>query len=242
MAQAQVIYQLEDHINDWVKDKFKQLHLKNQQDYYTESAIPDHLKEALKGRAKTENKTNFGKPDFSLLKNNQSIPVVIENKLGSKYIVAENKGKIKFDPKSVVSYAVNGALHYATGIIASAKYRDVIAIGISGDCAETIKIQVYYVYGSGEHSYKLLDTVSTLDFLENEHTFKVFYDNAVLTEDEKHDILISSRAQLQNYAKKLNRLMHNLNITAPQRVLYVSGTLLAMHLWLIKMVRKFKKV
>jgi len=47
-------YKIEDHVNDWVKAKFDELGLKNQQDYYTESAIPDYLKEALKGRAKTE--------------------------------------------------------------------------------------------------------------------------------------------------------------------------------------------
>ena len=57
-------YKLEDHVNDWVKAQLDRLKLKNQKDYYTESAIPDYLKEALKGRAKTENKTNFGKPDF----------------------------------------------------------------------------------------------------------------------------------------------------------------------------------
>ncbi|MCH7336022.1 N-6 DNA methylase [Acinetobacter sp. NIPH 2699] len=226
MAQNQKNYTLEDHINDWVKVKFSKLKLKNQQDYYTESAIPDYLKEALKGRAKTENKTNFGKPDFSLTK--YQIPVVIENKLGLKKLVAESKDGIKFDAKSISNYAVNGALYYATGMIASAQYHEVIAIGISGDSDETINIKVYYVYGSGEHSFKLLENVTTLDFLETEKTFDEFYNEAVLTEQEKHDILISSQAQLQRYAKNLNKLMHNLNITAPQRVLYVSGMLLAM--------------
>lgn len=64
--------------------------------------------------------------------------------------------------------------------------------------------------------------------MENNKTFDEFYKDAVLTEQEKHEILISSQAQLQRYAKSLNKLMHNLNITAPQRVLYVSGMLLSM--------------
>jgi type I restriction-modification system DNA methylase subunit len=113
-------------------------------------------------------------------------------------------------------------------MIASGKYHDVIAIGIAGDSEEAIELKVYYVYGSGEHSYKLIENVTTLDFLENEQTFDVFYKNAVLTETEKHEILISSQAALQKYAKNLNKLMHNHNITAPQRVLYVSGMLLSM--------------
>ena len=135
---------------------------------------------------------------------------------------------IKFDDSSIKNYAVNGALYYATGMIASGKYHEVIAIGIAGDCEDSVEIKVYYVYGSGEQSFKLIEGVSTLDFLENKQTFNEFYDNAVLTDDEKHDILINSQAQLQKYAKSLNKLMHNHNITASQRVLYVSGMLLSM--------------
>ena len=220
-------YKLEEHVNDWVKTQFKKLGLNNQTDYYTESAIPDYLKEALKGRAKTENKTNFGKPDFSLTKYKQA-PIIIENKLGVKKLIAQTKDGIKFDEKSIKDYAVNGALYYATGMIASGKYHEVIAIGIAGDSDDTIEMKIYYVYGSGEKSYKLLDTITTLDFLENKTTFDEFYNDAILTEEEKHEILINSQATLQKYAKSLNKLMHNHNITAPQRVLYVSGMLLSM--------------
>lgn len=159
-------YKLEEHVNDWVKSQFEKLGLRNQTDYYTESAIPDYLKEALKGRAKTENKTNFGKPDFSLTKYKQ-IPVIIENKLGIKKLISETKDGIKFDENSIKDYAVNGALYYATGMIASGKYHEVIAVGIAADSDESIELKVYYVYGSGESSYKLLESVTTLDFLEN---------------------------------------------------------------------------
>ena len=162
-------YQLEEHINDWVKAKFEKLGLRNQRDFYTESAIPNYLKDALKGRAKTENRTNFGKPDFSLTK--YKIPIIIENKLGIKKLLIETKDGIKFDEKAIKDYAVNGALYYSTGIIASGKYHEAIAIGIAGDCEETIEIKVYFVYGSGEYSYKLLENITTLDFLENQKTF-----------------------------------------------------------------------
>lgn len=219
-------YQLEEHINDRVKKKLADLWLKNQLDYYTESAMPDYLKDALKGRAKTENKTNFGKPDFSLTK--YKIPVIIENKLGSAKLIVDTKEGVKFDEKSIKDYAVNGALYYATGMIASGKYSEVIAVGIAWDDNDNITLKAYYVYGSGEKSHKLLPTVSTLDFLENTTTFEQLYKDAILTEEEKHDILIQSQSELQKYAKSLNKLMHNHNITAPQRVLYVSGMLLSM--------------
>jgi len=220
-------YKIEDHLNDWVKAKFTKLGLKNQQDYFTESAMPDYLKEALKGRAKTKNKSNFGKPDFSLPKFNQA-PVVIENKLGLKKLIDKNKEGIKFDEKSIQGFAVNGALYYAMGLIESKKYHEAIAIGIAGDNESNIEIQVYYVYGTGLNAYKYISTVKTLDFLENQISFDAFYKNAILSDEEKHQILIDSQATLQKQAKSLNKLMHNLNITAPQRVLYVSGMLLSM--------------
>lgn len=224
-------YRIEDHVNDWVKSQFKKLGLENRKDYYTESAMPEYLIESLRGRAKTRNKTNFGKPDFSIDKyefKGSYIPIIIENKLGAKKLINETKDGIKFDEKSVNGYAVNGALYYATGMLETKKYSEVIAIGIAGDSDDSITIKVYYVYGGDEKSYKLLENITTLDFLENENSFKSFYKNATLTEDEKHDILINSQAKLQKYAKSLNKLMHNHNITAPQRVLYVSGMLLSM--------------
>ena len=227
MATTNNQYKLEEHVNDWVKSQFKKLKLENQKNYYTESAIPDYLKDALRGRSKTEQKTGFGKPDFSITQYNQ-IPVLIESKLGTKNLIHETKDGIKFDEKSIQKCAVNGALHYTTGVIASGKYHEAIAVGIAGDSDENIEIKVYYVYGSGEHSHKLLENVTTLDFLENQKTFDEFYTNATLTEAEKHEILIDSQAKLQSYAKSLNKLMHNHNITAPQRVLYVSGMLLSM--------------
>lgn len=220
-------YKLEEHVNDWVKARFREINLLNQKHYYTESAIPDYLKEALKGRAKTKNKTNFGQPDFSIDCYTEA-PVIIENKLGLKKLIAETKDGIKFDEKSILNFAVNGALYYATGMIASGKYSEVIAIGIAGDSDTAIELKVYYVFGSGTHSFKLLENVTTLNFLENEQSFKDFYEDAILTDNEKHEILISSQATLQKYAKSLNKLMHNHNITAPQRVLYVSGMLLSM--------------
>lgn len=113
-------------------------------------------------------------------------------------------------------------------MIASGKYDEVIAIGIAGDNDESVELQVYFVYGSGDSAFKFMSKYKTLNFLENKSTFSEFLNDAKLTDDDKHQILISSQIQLQIYAKKLNKLMHNLNITAPQRVLYVSGMLLAM--------------
>lgn len=220
-------WKLEDQVNDFVKEKLKKLGTA----FNVESNMSDYMKESLKGSAKTARKTNFGKPDFHIETykiDNRIVPIIIENKVHLKNLVAENKDNIKFDDKSISSYAINGALYYAQNMISSGKYSEVIAIGVAGDNENNIEISVYYVYGFGEKSFKKLSEVKTFDFLENQQTFNIFYEAATLSDAEKHDILIRSQAQLKAYAKKLNRLMHNHNITAPQRVLYVSGMLLSM--------------
>ena len=226
-------WKLEDNVNDWVKSEFARI---NQTNYTVESSMTKYLKTAIQEGVKLKRleleetgekeKGKSWKPDFELECFN--IPVLIEDKLGTKKLIATTGEKLRHDVKSVQNYAVNGAIHYAQCAIMSKKYSEVIAIGIAGDNADDVAIQVYYVYGASDKTYKLLPNYTTLDFLESESSFEEFYNDAILTEEEKHEILIDSQSKLQEYAKKLNKLMHNHSITAPQRVLYVSGMLLAM--------------
>ena len=125
----------------------------------------------------------------------------MESKLGIKKLIAKNNSGIKFDDKSIEYYAVNGALYYATQMIESKKYSEVIAIGIAGDNEKTVEIQVYYVYGSNITDIKLVCSTTTFNFLENEKSFNSFLNEVRLSEDEKHNLLIRNKTQLQKYAK-----------------------------------------
>lgn len=219
-------WKLETDVNEYVKAHLEQIGLTKRVDFNDESTMSDYMKEALKGAAKTKNKTNFGKPDFHCEK--YAVPVVIEDKFRHKYLIAETKDGIKTDEKSIQNYAVNGALAYAKAMIASGKYSEVIAVGVAGDSEQNVEIRIYFVFGTGDNAYKAMTAYTRLDFLANSSAFQSFLENAKLSEQEKHQILINSREQLKKYASKLNKLMHNHNITAPQRVLYVSGMLLSM--------------
>ncbi len=226
-------WKLEDNVNDWVKSEFARI---KQKKYTVESAMSVYLKNAIQQGVKLKRleleeagekeKGKSWKPDFEL--EIFDIPVLIENKLGLNKLLASSGEKVKHDIKSALNFAANGAIHYAQCAIMSKKYSEVIAIGIAGDNANNVIIKVYYVFGSTDETYKLIDNYTSLDFLESKKSFAEFYKSATLTEDEKHKILIDSQAKLQEYAKKLNKLMHNHDITAPQRVLYVSGMLLSM--------------
>ena len=219
-------WKLETAVNYWVKGQLENIGLVFNKDFRDESNFSEYMKRSLKGSAKTANKTNFGKPDFHI--EGYEIPVVIEDKVNLKKLISQTKDGIKNDDDSVKNFAVNGALYYARNMISSGGYKEVVAIGVAGDNEENVTLKVYYVFGSGPDSQKAMDDYKSFDFLENKKTFAEFYKEAVLSEEEKHQILIDSQAKLQTYAGKLNKLMHNHNITAPQRVLYVSGMLLAM--------------
>ncbi len=218
-------FKLELDVNDFVKKQLTEIGLKKLKDFNEETAMSAYMKEALKGSAKTKLKTGFGVPDLHIEK--YQIPVIIENKLGSKYQITKNKAGIKLDDKSIKEYAVNGAIHYAQSMVASKKYNEVIAIGISGDELDNVEISIYYVF-SASIEPKHINKYKKLDFLQNKTTFNEFYKHVIITEKEKHKILIQSRTKILQHSTKLNKLMNNHNIGVEQRVVYVSGMLLAM--------------
>lgn len=214
-AHIHVMFKLKSDVNDFVNGKLTTLGLKKLIDFNEESEISDYMNERL----------SFVKPDFYIEKYN--VPIIIEDKLGIKYHIAENKSSIRMDEKAVRDYAVNGAIHYAKNMIASRKYDEVIAIGISGDNEDNIKTSVYYVFSSS-FSPKRMSGFTTLDFVQNQESFESFYKAAAVTEEERHRILIRSREEILKQAKKLNSLMNNHNIGVDQRIVYVSGMLLSM--------------
>ncbi|GAA9024203.1 hypothetical protein HpHA123_00330 [Helicobacter pylori] len=227
-------FRLEDDVDDYVKKELTKLGLMKNKDFNVKSQMSPSLKNALLNASKTKDKTSYGEPDFSLEKythpkNKESvIPVIIENKLHAKNLKKLKNDALQNDDNSISKYAVNGALHYAQNILRNKeKYKECIAIGVAGDDEENLLIEVYYVFASGINSHKLTNA-KNLHSLENQESFNAFYKECTLTEEEKHFILIKTKADLNETAKKLNRLMHNHNITAPQRVLYVSGMLLSM--------------
>jgi hypothetical protein len=137
-------FKLESDVDDYVKEVLQSLGLKKRKDFNEKSAMSDYMKESLKGAAKTKEKSNFGIPDFSI--EIYPVPIIIENKLGNKWHEDRNKSGIKLDDNSVRRYAVNGAVYYAKKMIASKKYDEVIAIGISAESKTDVKISVFYVF------------------------------------------------------------------------------------------------
>lgn len=218
-------FTLESDVDDFVKASLNSLGLIKLEDYNEKSCMSQYMKESLRGSAKTQSKSNFGIPDFTIEK--YHIPVVIESKLSNNKHEATSSIGIKMDDNSIKNFAVNGAIYYAQNMIASKKYNEVIAIGISGESKEEIKISVFYVFSATIQPKRIVKYTS-LNFLQNEDSFDAFLQNAKITEEERHKIIIKTRADILKQAKKLNKLMDKCNIGTEQRVVYVSGMLLAM--------------
>ena len=118
-----------------------------------------------------------------LLRDNnlKDYPILIEykgykdklEKLDSEGKVANKNAKGQPDYKTINSYAVNGAVHYANAILHYTSFTDIIAIGMTGykDDAGTLhhKIGVYYVSKSNFGVGQKVDDYTDFSFLKKEN-------------------------------------------------------------------------
>ncbi|EGJ4437167.1 N-6 DNA methylase [Campylobacter upsaliensis] len=228
----------EVQVDEWVREKLKSMGLKLGKDFLEKDASA-YLKDALKGASKTKKQTGTGIPDFVIEKykvDNEIIPVIFECKLGvgklEKY-AKDNEKALDFSNDAISKYALNGALHYARVALQNESqkqdhYKEIIAIGIAGDNSQNVRVKIACVFADSSLAYKEIKHTN-LDFLENAKSFTHFYkEECKLTEEDKHLILIRGKWHLSYHSAQLNKLMHNHNITAPQRVLYIAGMILSM--------------
>ena len=228
----------EVQVDEWVREKLKSMGLKLGRDFLEKDASA-YLKDALKGASKTKKQTGTGIPDFVIEKykvDNEIIPVIFECKLGvgklEKY-AKDNEKALDFSNDAISKYALNGALHYARVALQNESqkqdhYKEIIAIGIAGDNSQNVRVKIACVFADSSLAYKEIKHTN-LDFLENAKSFTHFYkEECKLTEEDRHLILIRGKWHLSYHSAQLNKLMHNHNITAPQRVLYIAGMILSM--------------
>ncbi|ELP8579608.1 restriction endonuclease subunit S [Campylobacter upsaliensis] len=228
----------EVQVDEWVREKLKSIGLKLGKDFLEKDASA-YLKDALKGASKTKKQTGTGIPDFVIEKykvDNEIIPVIFECKLGvgklEKY-AKDNEKALDFSNDAISKYALNGALHYARVALQNESqkqdhYKEIIAIGIAGDNSQNVRVKIACVFADSSLAYKEIKRAN-LDFLENAKSFTHFYkEECKLTEEDRHLILIRGKRHLSYHSAQLNKLMHNHNITAPQRVLYIAGMILSM--------------
>lgn len=119
------------------------------------------IQKALKTASK-RGTGKIGRPEF--LASSGEFLLVIEDKADSryqsKYVERENGTSLLMDPSSVVAYAENGALHYATHIARQTSFKKIFAFGCSGTEQGRLTIRPIFVTPT---SYKLLPRVQNFD-------------------------------------------------------------------------------
>ena len=218
---------VDDHVRDILKDKVSKL--------WKQNMLPPSLEKALKQASKSG--SGAGKPDFAITYDHPEIDdlaVVIEDKYGLKFLELTKKdGSLSTTTKAINDYAVNGALHYAQAILKSEEnaFKEVIAIGIAGelDNKDIIKEGKGYYYFSPDHDPKPIDMKLDvlLSRLSDDEILELYQDIS-LTDKEKSAILAQSYNSLKKTSKDLNRIFYDYSFPVDERVVIVSGMLLAM--------------
>lgn len=214
-------------VDNYVRKKLEKEEVK----FGEQHDLPTSIKECLENASKSG--SGFGKPDFAITFDDfPDTCVVIEDKYGLEFLKSIDKsGKVSLNKKDVENYALNGAVHYARSILenddAKYQYNNVYAIGIAGEGLKE-DLEVKYeclLYRRGVELVKEID-FKDFSYFNSEH-FPKNKENDELSEEEKHAILEKSLIDLNKKAKELNKLMNDNAITVENRIIYVSGCLLA---------------
>ena len=203
-----------DLVNGWLKSY--------KIDYKLEQeSLNASIDKALDEYKSKQGGTGGNRPDCKLLAYDSygtAYPVLIEYKgYKDRLVKLDENGNVaiktadnKNDYKSINSYAVNGAVHYANALLHYTDYEDIISIGVTGYKNESGKLQheigVYYVsgknYGYGQEVAKYTD----LSFLKKEN-FDSFVEKVKalnLTEEEKNKSIEKREQEISSSLVKLN--------------------------------------
>lgn len=190
--------------------------------------------------------TGGNRPDAKLLlrdKNMTDYPVLIEYKgykdklvkLDADGKVANKTAKNQPDFKTINSYAVNGAVHYANALLHYTSYTDIIAIGMTGYKNEFDKLEyeigVYYVSKSNFGIGQMVDNYTDFSFLRNEN-FDKFIEKIKqlkLTQEEIERLKEQREQEINASLVKLNNdiYQNEKGLSERDRVYLVAASIIA---------------
>lgn len=182
----------------------------------------EEINEALKTASK-KGTGNIGFPEFIAIV--KDFLIVIEDKSDlSKHYKLDSNSCIDLDnTKSVMDFAVNGAIHYAKHLAQNTSYKKIIAIGVSGD-ERHHKISPYFINERGILDKKLND-LETFTLL-NESNIESYYLQEILGIKPKEE---TTDEEVKQDAECLHEYLRNYGaIKDADKPLIVSGILLAL--------------
>ena len=240
MAKVQSVEpNIADLANGWMKSY--RLDYKLEQE-----SLNTEIDQALNDYASKNGGTGGNRPDAKLLlqdKNLVNYPVLIEYKgykdklvkLDAEGKVANKTAKNLPDYKTINSYAVNGAVHYANALLHYTSYTDIIAIGMTGYKDDTGELQyeigVYYVSKSNFGIGQKVDDYTDLSFLKKSN-FDKFIEKVKqlqLTADEIEKLRERREQEIKASLVKLNNdiYQNEKGLSERDRVYLVAASIIA---------------
>ena len=190
--------------------------------------------------------TGGNRTDAKLLlrdKNMTDYPVLIEYKgykdklvkLDADGKVANKTAKNQPDFKTINSYAVNGAVHYANALLHYTSYTDIIAIGMTGYKNEFDKLEyeigVYYVSKSNFGIGQRVDNYTDFSFLRKENSDKFIekIKQLKLTQEEIERLKEQREQEINASLVKLNNdiYQNEKGLSERDRVYLVAASIIA---------------
>lgn len=228
-----------DLANGWLKSY--RLDYKLEQE-----SLNSEIDQALNEYVSKSGGVGGNRPDVKLLlqdKNLVSYPILIEYKgYKDKLIQLDSNGKIanktsKNEPdfKTINSYAVNGAVHYANALLHYTSYTDIIAIGMTGYKDEAGKIVysigVYYVSKSNFGIGQKVDDYTDFSFLKKDN-FDKFIEKVKqlrLSQEELEKLKEQREQEINASLVKLNNdiYQNEKGLSERDRVYLVAASIIA---------------
>lgn len=228
-----------DLANGWLKS-YKLDYKLEQESLNTE------IDQALNDYASKNGGLGGNRPDAKLLlqdKNLVNYPILIEYKgYKDKLVLLDPEGRVvnktsknQPDYKTINSYAVNGAVHYANALLHYTSYTDIIAIGMTGYKDETGKLQyeigVYYVSKSNFGIGQKIDDYTDFSFLKkgNFDHFIEKVKNLQLSPEEIEKLRERREQEINTSLVKLNNdiYQNEKGLSERDRVYLVAASIIA---------------
>lgn len=228
-----------DLANGWLKS-YKLDYKLEQESLNTE------IDQALNDYASKNGGLGGNRPDAKLLlqdKNLVNYPILIEYKgYKDKLVLLDSEGRVvnktsknQPDYKTINSYAVNGAVHYANALLHYTSYTDIIAIGMTGYKDETGKLQyeigVYYVSKSNFGIGQKIDDYTDFSFLKkgNFDHFIEKVKNLQLSPEEIEKLRERREQEINTSLVKLNNdiYQNEKGLSERDRVYLVAASIIA---------------
>lgn len=191
--------------------------------YDEQGSSHPEIAKALKGASKQKG-GGAGRPEFVMQV--EDYLIVIEDKKDLDKLTAFDNGAIAKDFPSVLRYATNGAVHYASNIVTKASsFDEVIAIGVTGG-KELHYIQPVLVsYINGKLTEKILPKLSSLQEL-HPNRINNWYSVNVLGEYSTEQKRIF---ELKNISRELHEDLRNYaSLEGENKATVISAILLAL--------------